>query len=262
MENVNLRKVDLNFHRKLKTISTDEERWGRFEEYFNWMESQVKENVKDADYFYMVILLNACKFMKDSSLKAKDISRKWNGGLVRSTYDFCKWARENGDNQPKECILKLGVLLNEIDKESDFTTKVYCFSVLQQNKHINLAKEATKFGEEESEDLELKSDSNDAFREIRFRYIPDGNNLSNVELYTFDEAKVNRIPYWLLQWPRETGRQCTFLSKEDVVKAGLEPYEVEWTPSYDKVNSKFNLDIIDGEALLNDKITLPATNVG
>lgn len=136
MENVNLRQVDLKFHRELKKLSTDEEKWGRFEDYFNWLKEQVEGNVKNSQYFYWIHLSNACKFLTNSTLRAKEISKKWNGGLVASTYEYCKWTKENGSSQPNEDKLKVGALISRVLNESDFATRIYCLSVLETNKVI------------------------------------------------------------------------------------------------------------------------------
>lgn len=260
MDKINLKQVDLRFHSNLKKFSTDEEKWIRFEDYCNWLSTKSKEKVKNADYFYWIALLNACKFLKDCSLKAKDISKKWNGSLVHSTYEFCKWAREQKNNQPTEYDLKLGALCNRILNEEDFTTMVYCLSVLQKDKYINLAAEATNaetFTNEEG--FELKSDTYDAFRQVKFEYVPDAKDLNRVEFYTFEEARANGIPYWQLVWPKETGRQRMYLSKEEIIKFGFEPYEAEWIPS--NIDVSIDLNIIDGEELLKSETVAPVTNI-
>lgn len=264
MDKINLKQVDLRFHSNLKKFSTDEEKWIRFEDYCNWLSTKSKEKVKNADYFYWIALLNACKFLKDCSLKAKDISKKWNGSLVHSTYEFCKWARENKKNYPKEYDLKFGVLFNKIIDETDFATKVYCLSVLQNDKCINLATEATyalKMELDANEEVfELKEEWHDAFREIKFKYIPDANDLTRVEHYTFDEAKALQIPYCQLVWPERCGyRQRLYLSKDEVIKAGFEPYDAPWEPS--NVDVSFGIEIIDGESLLKEETVAPVTNV-
>lgn len=272
MENVNLRQVDLKFHRELKKLSTDEEKWGRFEDYFNWLKEQVEGNVKNSQYFYWIHLSNACKFLTNSTLRAKEISKKWNGGLVASTYELSKWSKENRVSKPEEFDLKFGALAKKILYESDFATMVYCLSVLERDKvMVSLASIASSSIEDEAANeatADFKSDMHDKFKQVQFRYTYDVSDLTKIKLLTIDEARLNGVPYWLLIWPEGFEKQGLFVNKHDMEKMGFEPYEVkDWKKDVDESVDKMLEDlglfqVEDGTKILNEpEVTLASTTV-
>lgn len=264
MDKIDLKRVDLKFHSKLKELSTDEEKWIRYEDYCNWLSTQSTEKVKNADYFYWIALLNACKFLKDCSLKAIDVSKKWNSGLVHSTYEFCKWARENKKNYPKEYDLKLGVLCNKIINETDFATKVYCLSVLQNDKYINLAAEAANA-------LKTELDANEEFDQpfgkignySKLQFLSKDEKALN-ELVTIPQAIEMGLNLHFLQWTVESGHQPMYLNDFELERMGFEKPTEDHTPIWEVDEStlteteKENLKELD--KVINE-IMAPVTNV-